>query len=39
MGVQKQNRKGEAIRNKATLAAQGYSWQEGIDNDETFPLW
>jgi hypothetical protein len=31
----KEGEKGEVVRNKSTLVAQGYSQKEGIDNEET----
>jgi hypothetical protein len=34
----KEGEKGEVVRNKSTLVAQGYSQKEGIDYEETFPL-
>jgi hypothetical protein len=33
----KEGEKGEVVRNKSTLVAQGYSQKEGIDYEETFP--
>jgi hypothetical protein len=32
----KEGEKGEVVRNKSRLVAQGFSQKEGIDNEETF---
>jgi hypothetical protein len=38
MGVEnKEGEKGEVVRNKSKLVAQGFSQKEGIDYEETFP--
>jgi hypothetical protein len=34
----KDGEKGEVVRNKSRMVAQGYSQKEGIDYDETFAL-